>query len=361
MKFRVFSSAAWAWVAMGGLLCFDCNQSLSQHPPAAGWTNNLGSGTGGTNSDVSVSDASQLPEDSSCADSSTADGSAGDLLHHRDFTNVEMDALPPPAPVPVCSTMVSYAQTNVLFELGPSGTILGSVTPDGLTVAWTIPGSSSPGDSKPPSVLIADRCSTDSAFDLPQTVDMGAFAIGQDKVALSPDRLRLVVLRADLQGFLELRRTDPSSAFSPPAEEDFTDINSSVSGTGDALGSPTIAPNDESFIYMRAQVIQESRRTTGARWPTGSPMSIEYAQGSSKQLKPSALSKDLLTIFVWDEEKLVESAAWRTYPTDPFERIVRVGVIPSAQPSSSCNALYFAATGTDGNIYLAQADGSYSP
>jgi hypothetical protein len=190
---------------------------------------------------------------------------------------------------------------------------------------------------------------------------MGAFAIGQDKVALSPDRLRLVVLRADLQGFLELRRTDPSSAFGPPDEGDFTDINSSVSGTGDALGNPTIAPNDESFVYTRAQTIQESRRTAGAHWPAGSPISIEYPQGSGQQLRPSALSKDLLTIFVWDDQKMVESAAWRTYPTDPFESTVRIGAFPGAQPSSACKNLFYVSTGSDGNMYLAQADGSYSP
>ena len=358
---RVSSLAALAWVAVGGLYCWGCNQSLSQTPPAAGWSNNLGPGTGGNGSDISASDASPVPQDSSCADSSNIDGSSADSSPHRDFTNVEMDALPPPAPVPVCSTMVSFAQTKVMFQLGPSGTILGSVTPDGLTAAWTVPGSFSPGGSQPPTVLVADRCSSDAEFGAPQTIDMGAFAIGQDKVALSPDRLRLVVLRADLQGFLELRRTDPSSAFGPPDEGDFTDINSSVSGTGDALGSPTIAPNDDSFVYTRAQTIQESRRTAVAHWPCGSPINIDQSQDSGKQLRPSALSKDLLTIFLWDDQKLVEVAVWRIYPTDPFESTVRIGAFPSAQPGSACKNLFYASTGSDGNIYLAQVNGSYSP
>ena len=363
MKYRnrVSSLAVSAWIATGGWYYAGCNQSLSHPAPAGGRNDSSSGGAGGDISTDPPNDASQLPQDSSYEDSPNADGSPEDSSAHRDFPDVEMDALPPSPPVPVCSTMVSYAQTKVFFELGPNGTLLGSVTPDGLSVAWTVPGSFSPGGSQPPSILVADRSSVDAAFGPPQSVDLRESAVAQDKVALSPDRLRLVVLRADLQGFLELKRADPSSPFGQPEEGDFTDINSSVRGTGDALGNPAIAPNDASFVYTRAQAIQESRRNAGALWPPGSPVSIEYSQGSSQHLKPSGISQDLLTIFVWDDEKLLETAAWRIYPTDPFERTVRIGAIPSAQPSALCNKLYFASPGNDGNVYLAQADGSYTP
>jgi hypothetical protein len=257
--------------------------------------------------------------------------------------------------------MVTYFQSKVLLELGPKDTILGSVTPDGLTAAWMVPGSFSPGDSRPPSLLVADRTSIDAAFDSPQVVDLGAMAIAQSKVALSPDRLRLVVVRADLQGFLELRRADPSSAFSPPTEGDFTDINLSVNGTADAVGDPTIAPDDQTFVYTRAQSIQESRRTAGAYWPEGSAVSIKYPLTSGQTLSPSALSQDLLTLFVWDDKKQVEFAAWRVVPSDPFDMTAHVGAFPDAQPSPACDSLFFAATGDDGNVYLAQASSTYSP
>jgi len=171
------------WIAVGGLAFSGCNQSLTSAPSPSGAHKSNAPGTGGANSGDSA-------------------------------TDVEMDALPPAASVPVCSTMVSFARSKVLLELGPLGTILGSVTPDELTVAWTIPGSFSPGGSLPPSVRVADRDASDSEFGSPQTVDMGTLSIGQDKVALSPDGLRLVAVRADLQGFVELRRPDRSSAFS---------------------------------------------------------------------------------------------------------------------------------------------------
>jgi len=355
---HAFSLTHRTWVAILCLCFGGCNQSLSDRPASAGARSDHG--VGGNSSGGSTSDASLSPRDAACEPD--ADATPEDASLPRDFPDVEMDALPPAAPVPACSTMVSFAQTKVLLELGPNGTILGSVTPDGLTAAWTVPGSFSPGSSQPPSVRVADRVSSDAAFGQPQTVDTGEWAIGHEKVALSPDGLRLVVVRADLQGFFEMRRANPAIAFGLPTEVDFADINSSVSGTADALTNPTIAPDDKSIVYTRAQTIQESRRAATTRWPVGVTVKIDYPPSASQHyLRPSSVSQDLLTIFFWDDEKSLEVAAWRVFPTDPFERTVRIGALQTAQPNVHCRTLYFASHGDDGSVYLAQADGSFSP
>jgi len=369
MKRLAQTIGALALVALG--YGSGCSHSPSNIPGPPSRNDSSGRSMGGSAPDAQAEDAALDDAAFAAGGSSSADASssvdASDCgvdasarpLH--DFSGAVMDALPPPSADPICSPMVSYVQTSVMFELGPEGTMLGAVSLDGLTVVWVTPGTNTPGGAQPPSVWVADRALTTEAFGSAQQVDLGNFAIATRKVALSPDRLRIVAVQADFQSFLELRRPDTTSVFGQPSEGDFTDINSSARGTGYAVGNPTIGPDDLTFAYTLGQVVQQSKRTANTSWPPGTSLAIDYSQSSNHKLTPSAYSKDLLTLFLLDADNSVEFAAWRNSLTDPFERIARIGEFLSAQPNASCGTLFYASTGSDGSVSLAQVTAVYNP
>lgn len=325
-----------------------------------------GQGTGGTSSlpqnpmDASAGSNATAPEDAGTGGSPSGD--AGGEAPGRQFPDVEYDAFPPAPVAPLCPSggMLKITPSETFFRLGASDTILGSVSPDGLSVAWTIPGSSSPGDSTPPSVFVADRASTSDAFGSPQAVDFGPTLIASDRVALSPDGLRLVAVRADQQAFVELSRSARTVPFGSPPEDSFATINAAAQTRGDRLGDPTIAGDDRAFFYTRALAVIESKRSSTELWPEGTSTLIDYALDPGQRPRLSAVSADHLTLFFWDEQRLVENAAWRISGDDPFQTVMRLPLVPRAQPNASCTGLFFASP-DPGGVYLASATASVGP
>jgi hypothetical protein len=254
--------------------------------------------------------------------------------------------------------MLAVTPAETFFRLGDGDAILGSVTPDGLTVAWTIPGSSAPGDPTPTEVFVADRASTSDAFGSPQAVDFGPTLVAPDKVALSPDRSRLVAVRSDLLAFVELHRSAAPDAFGSPSEDSFAAINAAAQLTNDSLGDPTIAGDDSAFFYTRALAVIESNRGSTEPWPEGSAKRLEYSLNPGQRPRLSAVSEDHLTLFFWDDQRLIESAAWRLSRDDPFQGVVRLPLVPRAQPSATCTQLFFASTERS-SVYLALATATF--
>ncbi len=287
---------------------------------------------------------------------------AGGESTGRQFPHVEHDAFPPAPEAPLCPSggMLRITPTETFFRLGASDTILGSVSPDGLSVAWTIPGSSSPGGSTPTAVFVADRSSTNDAFGPPQAVDFGQTLVAPDKVALSPDGLRLVAVRSDQQAFVELQRSAPASPFGSPSEESFAAINAAAQTLSDRLGDPTIAGDDRAFFYTRALAVIESNRSSTEPWPEGTETLLDYSLNPGQRPRLSAVSEDHLTLFFWDDESRVENAAWRVFLDDPFHTTVRLPLVPRAQPSASCTSLFFASTDPSG-VSLALATMTFGP
>ncbi|HTV20917.1 MAG TPA: hypothetical protein VMG12_19665 [Polyangiaceae bacterium] len=281
-------------------------------------------------------------------------GAAGSL------PDVDYDAYPPPPPAPICPARMAVAASDTFFRLGPSDAILGSVTPDGLSVAWTLPGSNAPGGTTPTTVFVADRASENDAFGAPQQVDFGQALVAPDKVTLSPDRLRLVAVLADRLGFVELTRGAAASPFDSPSEADFADINAAARATQDPLGDPTLAADDRAFFYTRALAVIESERSGVEPWPEGTARRLDYALNPGQQARISAVSADHLTLFFWDDQRSIENAAWRVFADEAFQRVVSLPVVPRAQPSADCGRLFFASMGT-GGVDLAVASVSSGP
>lgn len=309
----------------------------------------------------------QQPMDAGLADSdagTSEDASPGDSqvdatteATTRRFPHVDYDAFPPAPEAPLCAAggMLDVVRSVTLFKLGPSGTILGSVSPDGLSAAWTIPGSNSPGDSAPTAVFVADRASTSDAFGAPQAVDFGQLLVAPDKVSLSPDRLRLVAVRADQQAFVELSRSGPTHPFGSPSEDSFVAINTAAQATKDPIGDPTIAGDDRAFFYTRALAVIESDRGSTEPWPEGTETSLDYSLNPGQRPRLSAISEDHLTLFFWDDQRLFENAAWRILPDEPFRTVVQLPLVPWAQPTASCTSLFFGSAAPNGDIRLALA------
>jgi len=227
-------------------------------------------------------------------------------------------------------------------------------------VAWTLPGSSSPGESTPAAIYVSDRGFAADASTL-QTVDLGEVSVTADKVALSPDRLRLVAIRADRQAFVEFTRSTVGARFGSPSTSPFANINAAVGTTGDSLGAPTMAPDDLTLFYTRGQAVLESHRSVRGDWSVGDVVHIAYTLGAGQSLRPSAVSKDLLTLFFWDDNRSLESGAWRLDTTASFDLVLPVGAFPNAQPDESCQTFFFASKGTDGETYLASAVPQWNP
>jgi hypothetical protein len=322
--------------------------------------------TGGSSSlpgdvmDASADSDATTPEDPSTGGSPPED--AGSESTGPQFPHVDYDAFPPPPEAPLCPSggMLRITPGETFFRLGASDTILGSVSPDGLSVAWTIPGSSSPGDSTPTAVYVADRSSTSDAFGAPQAVDFGQILVAPDKVALSPDGLRLVAVRSDQQAFVELSRSAATSPFGSPSEDSFAAINAAAQTLSDRLGDPTIAGDDRAFFYTRALAVIESNRSSTEPWPEGTEALIDYPLNPGQRPRLSAVSRDHLTLLFWDDDLLLENAAWRTFLHDPFDTIVRLPLAPRAQPSAACTSLFFAST-TGSGVYLASATVTSGP
>ena len=354
--------------------CFRCTLLAGLIAASAGCTQATGHGAPRPATDagsslpahVSENPVGTVPSDADAAapnDASTADppvADAGSESTGRQFPDIDYGAFPPPPTAPLCPSggMLKIAPTDTLFRLGASDAILGSVSPDGLSVAWTIPGSGS--RRRPTAVFVADRASTSDAFGSPQAVDFGATLVAPDKVALSPDRSRLVAVRSDLLAFVELNRSAPTDPFGSPSEASFAAINAVAQATNAPLGDPTLAGDDRAFFYTRALAVIESNRSSTEPWPEGSQTSLEYSLNPGQRPRLSAVSEDHLTLFFWDDQQLVENATWRISPNDPFHMVIRLPLVPRAQPSASCTDLFFASTDPTG-LYLARATATFGP
>jgi hypothetical protein len=356
------TSITLAWLVAASAGCTrESGDSGAQPQQSTGGSGSLPSYVSENPLDAAVEGSDEAtPGDASPGGSPVED--AGSAPTGRQFPPLDYDSFPPTPTAPLCPSggMLQVAPSETFFELGPSDAILGSVSPDGLSVAWTIPGSGSPGRSRRTTVFVADRASTSDAFGAPQAVDLGRTRVAPDKVALSPDGLRLVAVRSDQHAFVELSRSAATSPFGPPSEDSFAAINAAAQATQDPLGDPTIAGDDRAFFYTRALAVIESDRSSTEPWPEGTGQRLQYPLNPGQRPRLSAASEDHLTLFFWDDQRLVENAIWRITSDDPFARVVRLPLVPRAQPSASCTSLFFASS-NPGGVSLAAATATFGP
>jgi hypothetical protein len=256
----------------------------------------------------------------------------------------------PPPPGPLCNTTPSWG-AGVLLSISTSADDeLDSVTPDELSIAWTS------GTGSSAVVEYADRASTSDPFGTPQTLAAGQFTT--DRVALSQDGLRLVVVNADGQGFSELTRTSrlpPGNTFGAAGVGTYSNLDAAGElASGQSYGDPVLSADDHAFYYsvygagLTTTVYRTERLFPNDAWPAGAPVAAAAglaAQGSLRR-RPTGISSDEQTLFFWDEVMGMERAAWIDESTGSFDIFANLGTQSMAAPNTACTELYFSSMGT---------------
>ena len=266
----------------------------------------------------------------------------------------------PPPPGPVCSQTAMWGTGTLLAISTSFDDNLGAITPDELTIAWTI------GTGSSATIAYADRAAATDPFGALQMLSASSFAA--DRVALSPDSLRLVVVNGDRQGFSELTRTTRTgvgSAFGAPAAGSYSNFDmSGVLSIGESFGDPVLGADDAAFYYsvyggaQTATIYRAARLLSGDAWPVGAPLpaSTELLQMGSSRRRPTAISSDEQTLFFWDEVAAIERAAWLDTSTGVFTVFVDLGARRWAGPNAACNRLYYSdqpAGGSSFDLFVA--------
>ena len=109
----------------------------------------------------------------------------------------------------------------------------------------------------------ADRADANASWNPAHSVD--GVTEGPDRPALSPDGLRIVVVKADRHGFAEYVRSD---RLEPTALARLRARRSSprstrwarCSAANEWFGSPVLSGDDRTFVYLRGDAIERAAR-----------------------------------------------------------------------------------------------------
>ncbi len=197
-------------------------------------------------------------------------------------SGIDGNYMPPPVGT-VCSQTATWGAGTLLSISTPDDDELDSITPDELTIAWT------EGTGSSATIEIADRASKTDAFGAPQSLPAGQYTA--DRVSLSPDGLRLVVVNADAHGFSELTRSarTSSSAFGAATAGSYSTLNGIIPPEA-SYGDPLLGADDAVFYYsvyggtQTATIYRSARLLSTDPWPAGAALPASTglaAQGSS--------------------------------------------------------------------------------
>lgn len=292
-----------------------------------------------TSTDV-VSLKDSTPE--SATETGADTGSAGE---GGDASDAEAEASPV---APECSQMDTWSTTVATIASIPSADFarFGGVSADEKTVAW----SDASGD-----VFVADRASPTAAFSTPAQVPAGAQQLASDRVAVNPTGTVLITTLAGGAGFASFVRTGPGGSWSAGSAQEFTALAATISESGGSFSEPVLSADGLSLFYVLAigpnlPVFYESAWDTAKKaWALGTPLSgADFTITTTTQLRrPTGASSDRLTLFFFDEVAGHERAAWREFPTSPFDFFVDLPSLPEAAPNQDCLTLYFQSSGGD--------------
>jgi len=241
----------------------------------------------------------------------------------------------------------------------------GAITTDELTIAWM---------NTAGTVLYADRAAVTDPFGTAMTLS-GPIAL--DRVALSADGLTLIVVRSDRLSFAQVTRATRGTAFGSTLDTkpfaNLDPLSSGVEDGGDAGGGTFADPvlsKDGHFLYYSvlggsATTMAESYRSGAAPWTNpfakGRILTTAELTGVGNQLRrPTGLSSDNRTLFYWDEVDGVEKMAFRDDAIlaghNIYGQFTSLGAHAGAQPTATCQRIYFEAPGSVGAADLFYAD-----
>jgi hypothetical protein len=299
---------------------------------SAGGAGSSGDGAGGAGGRAEAGGAGgSLGEQGGSSGSSNAGSGTEPMFDCPDPEPVELATL--------CDPERSYGDpAAVPIPMGGSDTLF-SITPDELSIAW----GSEAGFSG--ALWVADRSSPSEDFATPQGLE-DPMLLGAQKLALSPDRLRVGVAVGGR--FLVLVRANPGESFGEPEPGEFQAINTDAESNGFVLGDPVIAPDDRALYYSilggtAGATLRYSVRTGAEEWPVGIPIEdCELEEHPRGKRQPTGISADGLTLFYYDAPRALSRAAYRAAIDAPFSLFVDLPGF-GVQPNASCERLYYSA------------------
>jgi hypothetical protein len=266
------------------------------------------------------------------------------------------------AGAPVCTPAATWGP-GTLLPISTAGLDrFGAITPDELTIAWMTPTDSGTTGT----VYYADRDTVSAPFGTPTALPSAAgyFSFGQ--VALSPDGLMLVVVRADGQGFGACSRSSRPATFGSPDETAFNQVDlnhADMPDPGVALADPVFAQDGTSLFFTETAPTTVnpivSVDLVAGLWThfTMVTSASSLAVSSGKLRRPTGLSSDRRTLFFYDEVASLERGAWRDSANGQFSTFADVGALMGAQPNRACTRLYYSAQGaTSVDLFYADAN-----
>ena len=254
---------------------------------------------------------------------------------------------------PQCDPTPSWGTGSVVVASEANDDLIGAITPDELTVAWTEQGGGLI------TVSYADRASASSPFGALGEVPMALGPFAFDRVALSADGLRLVAVAAGGTGLVQITRSSRAASFGTLDSGSFATLTS-AQGSGVTYASPLLSPDDQTFWYGASTEggtpkIYVADRGPSGSWAPGTSLPTPQFFGSGQgAMQPSGLSADGLSLFYWDGAAQTEMVAWRATTTSPFNWFVDVGPARKfAQPNASCDSIYWSGNPLDGGSSMA--------
>jgi hypothetical protein len=358
-----FRSALWI------LAISACSNSPNAHPPAD-WIQPGGggdaSGPDAPSSDgADAGNAADARPDEVAADAPTgldADDSAPDGPQGP----VDVQVTPPsdaPMSEPLCSPGAKWSDPVPVAGIPAFATQpLITLTNDELSVAWVVDAGGGQG-----AISVADRATRTSAFGSSAAVTPIVFGPPPDgggppiplpgsntyfafeRVALTGDGLQLIGVAVGGQHMARFTR-------GMPQEADFAGISRPLN-PGERLGDPVISNDGTDLVYSRygnstMMSVYETFLPAGqSSWPSGIPqaqMPLAMSQGARK--RPTSLSSDRLTLFVWDDATSGAFGVFRNYSMGTFNAMQSAGPRFSVQAAGDCKTLYFVAQSPSGYV-----------
>jgi hypothetical protein len=247
---------------------------------------------------------------------------------------------PPPSCIPK-DTWNGKTKTS-LVDFGTDSS-LGSVTDDGLTLAW-----SSAVDNR---IAYSDRATTDAIFTTylkaPTTVMADGYpAVGA--AAVSPDGLRITILSVDQKRLGQITRHTRTDLFGTFITETlFTAINSQTSST-QLLGDPVLSADDLTLYFSRYSpgvdgptIFRATRADSNSSWVVQEALmepSLYQIDGKRRYL--TSVSADGLTFFYYDETVGYARVARRPAADQPLGTPIDLTQWASVQANHACSELY---------------------
>jgi hypothetical protein len=250
-----------------------------------------------------------------------------------------------------------------------------TLTSDELTAAWVLDAGGGEGQ-----VYVADRTSTSAPFGTAHLVpgatvggstgfvDGGAITDGGDsyfafdRVAISSDGLTLTGVAVGGLHMAQVLRADRASPFaSVPSEVPYATLASTLM-PGEKLGDPVVSSDGLDLVYSKygksptLTVYETFRSSAAMNWPSGAGnMMGAVAEASGQRKRPTSMTADRLTLFVWDEAGQAYGVL-RSSTTAPFNFAIPFGAKFSLQVSADCSRLYYVQPASPSGYALVRAD-----